>query len=274
MQNGSFFWEERPTRRIKLMENALKNDPFLYHKRKNVISTRFNDSNEENGQKTNEELLFCQDENFKQINNYKNNIKSKSSTIEANAHNYITYMMREKNSMNKINPTEPNSHQISFTPNKYPFFPNRMNESSSSKNIMNKAMSYDENNIINNLYNDKSLDGRNNYFNRVPNLKGTDITDQNYYDKISKQLILQMNKNYQDYNQNLLNKRYSPLTANKMLFIKNDDLALPPGHISNPRYYNLGESRLSSNPIVNPGNRAPIFNHYNNHNHKLKSEFI
>ena len=52
-------------------------------------------------------------------------------------------------------------------------------------------------------------------------LKGTDITDQNYYDKISKQLILQMNKNYMDYNQNLLNKRYSPLTTNKMLFIKN-----------------------------------------------------
>ena len=79
-----------------------------------------------------------------------------------------------------------------------------------------------------------------------------------------------MNKNYQDYNQNLLNKRYSPLTANKMLFIKNDDLALPPGHISNPRYYNLGESRLRSNPIVNPGNRAPIFNY--SHHHKLKSE--
>jgi hypothetical protein len=270
MQNGSLFFEERPSRRIQLIENALKNDPFLYHKRKNVISTRFNDSNEENGQKTNEELLFCQDENLKQINNYKNNIKSKSSTIEANAHNYITYMMREKNSMNKINPTEQNSHQISFTPNKYPFLPNKMNVSSSSKNINSKSMSYDENNLINNLYNDKSMDGKNYYLNRVPNLKGTDITDQNYYDKISKQLILQMNKNYMDYNQNLFNKRYSPLTTNKMLFIKNDSLALPPGHISNPRYYNLGESRLKSNPIVNPGNRAPIFNY--SHHHKLKSE--
>jgi len=40
MQNGSLIWGERPTRRIKLIENALKNDPFIYHKRKNVISTR------------------------------------------------------------------------------------------------------------------------------------------------------------------------------------------------------------------------------------------
>ena len=34
MQNGSLFWEERPTRRIRLIENALKNDPFIYHKKK------------------------------------------------------------------------------------------------------------------------------------------------------------------------------------------------------------------------------------------------
>ncbi len=85
---------------------------------------------------------------------------------------------------------------------------------------------------------------------------------------------MQMNKNYVDYNQNLLTKRYSPNMENKLLFLKNDKIPLPPGHISNPRYYNLGESRLRSNPIVNPGNRAPIFNHLNNNNHRLKSEFI
>ena len=57
------------------------------------------------------------------------------------------------------------------------------------------------------------------------------------------------------------------------LYIRNnDELTLPPGRISNPNYYNLGESKLSSNPIVNAGNRAPIFSNFR-HN-KLKSEFV
>ena len=335
------FWEEKPSRRIKLMENALEKDPFLYHKKKNVISSRFNDSNEDDAQKINQELLFCQDENNKYINSYKNNIKQKSSTIETNAHNYINYMIKHKDkNSKKIVPTEPgpnnldknneqninininqgqddkNIFPISFTPNKDLYdnnqnitlsnyrnnllrlknrnnnifngknnsineliIGNKLNGSISSNNIINKGMSFDENNLSSNNLNiisDNDIDMRNNnsinYFPRIQNLKGTDITDHNYYDRISRQLILQMNKNYMDYNQNILNKRYSPISPNKMLYVRNNNLALPPGHISNPKYYNLGESRLKSNPIVNPGNRAPIFNNY--HNHRLKSEFI
>ena len=43
--------------------------------------------------------------------NFKNNINIKSSVIENNAHNYINYMIREKNanSINKIIPTDPDS---------------------------------------------------------------------------------------------------------------------------------------------------------------------
>ena len=142
----------------------------------------------------------------------------------------------------------------------------KMNPTSSYKSL------YEYSNL-NNLNNNDNIINNNSYMERMPNFKGaTDITDNSYYDKISKQLILQMNKNYMDYNQILINKRYSPNPGNKY-FLKNNQLAVPPGHISNPRYYNLGESRLSSNPIVNPGNRAPIFNRYNSHNHKLKSEF-
>ena len=326
MSNNFLFWNERPIKRIRVIENALKNDPFLYHKKKNVISSGFNDSNEEDSQNINQELLFCQDENNKQINKFKNNINEKSSVIENNAHNYINYMIREKNanSINKIMPTDPDNnnqkqikypYQESFTPNKYSYnnynnitlsnyrnnsinmknnrkldsidfnsnvnelnLGNKMNISNSYKNFQNNGLSYDENNI-NNLHIINNDNNRNNnYLPKISALKGTtDITDHNYYDKISKQLILQMNKNYLDYNQNLINKRYSPYSpnaGNKLFFLKNDNLALPPGHISNPKYYNLGESRLKSNPIVNPGNRAPIFNYYNNHNHKLKSEFI
>ena len=347
MKSNLLYWNERPARRIRLMENALRKDPFLYHKKKNVISSGFNDSNENDGQNTNQELLFCQDENNKQINFYKNNINSKSSTIDTNAHNYLNYMMKEKKSTNKMMPTEPASpfdniydrnninnkrqinnfpYQESFTPNKYSYNnytnnltlsnyrvnsvniknnheknnnnldyinfnnnkindlnldSNKINGTNNSNDIINNAFSYDENNVYNNIHVNNNNDNINirssKYLPKIQSLKGTtDITDQNYYDKVSKQLILQLNKNYMDYNQNLMIKRYSPSPniGNKFFNLRNDKLALPPGHILNPRYYNLGESRLSSNPIVNPGNRAPIFNHYNNHNHKLKSEFI
>ena len=101
----------------------------------------------------------------------------------------------------------------------------------------------------------------------------SDITDNNYYDKISRQLKIKFNKDYLDYNQEMINKRKSPSNANKMPYIKtNNELTLPIGGISNPNYYNLGESKLSSNPIVNPGNRAQIFNQFRTH--KLKSEFV
>ena len=334
------FWNERPSRRIRLMENELKKDPFLYHKKKNVISSRFNDSNEKDGQNTNRELLFCQDENNKQINFYKNYINSKSSTIEANTDNYLKYMMKERQLSHKIMPTEASlpfdniydnsgvnkkyvkkfAYQESYTPNKYAYQNNNNNLTISNYRVdsmgvknnnknnsqfnyknygennindikclspkkindsfkhLNQEISYeDDSNIYNNI---KSLNNNDdnirnsNFLPKIQSLKGTtDITNHNYYDKISKQLILQMNKNYQNYNKDLVSKRYSPNIGNKM-YLRNDNIALPPGSISNPRYYNLGESRLSSNPIVNPGNRAPIFNNLNNHNHRLKSEFI
>ena len=263
---------------------------------------------------------------IKQINKLKNNIITKSSTIDNNTKNYINYMIREKNenSTKKIMPTEPVSpinnyeikirnkrqinkypHQESFTPNKYRYnnlsnirnnsmenninrldpincnnminelnLGNKIKFSNSYKSLANDPFIYDENNNNNFPVVDNDNSRSNDFLPRMPSLKGTtDITDQNYYDKISKQLILQMNKNYMDYNQNIINRRYSP-SGNKLLFLRNNKLAVPPGHISNPKYYNLGESRLRSNPIVNPGNRAPIFNLYNNHNHKIKSEFI
>ena len=337
MKNKFLYWNESPIKRIRVIENALKNDPFLYHKKKNVISSGFNDSNNEDGQNSNQELLFCQDENSKQINSLKNKIYTKSSTIENNTQNYLNYMMKEKksNSINKVVPTEPGSslinnyeinnnnqkqlnhfpYQESFTPNKYSYnncnnikLSNYRNNSIDRKYLNNNRFNllnynnnenelslgirmnpsnsykslYDNNNLnntdnlnnIDNMNNNDNIRINNSFMERMPSFKGTtDITDNSYYDKISKQLILQMNKNYMDFNQNLINKRYSPNAGNKF-FLKNNELAIPPGHISNPRYYNLGESRLRSNPIVNPGNRAPIFNRFNSHNHKLKSEFV
>ena len=316
--NSNFLdWKEKPPKRIRLIENALKKDPFIYHKKKNVISSGFNDSNNDEGQNINQELLFFQDENNKQINSLKNKINLKYSSIENNASNYLNYMMRDKksSSMKKLMPTEPNhinflyeqnqKYKDSFTPNKYTInkydninlskyrnntinrknnindynLGNKLNISNGSNNYEDISLNVDENAINdNNFINNNNTNNNVSFLPRIQTFKGsTDITDNNYYDKISKQLIMQMNKNYMDFNKNLMIQRYSPKEhkiGNKPLFSRNGELAIPPGHIANPKYYNLGESRLKSNPIVNPGNRAPIFNYYNNHNHKLKSEFI
>ena len=282
-------WDVPKVKRNEEIEKVLKNDPFLYHKKKYVISSRFNDGNTKDGDDTNNELLLFQDENKKHINSLKNKINKKSFIIEENANNYLNYMMNEKNFNNKNMKTEPGQRNKRYTqliksgiqslsPNKYALnknllFSNYQNNTLDKKfnmnapynynsidNIhnMNKAFSYDENNFLPIISTKKSA---------------SDITDNNYYDKISRQLKIKFNKDYLDYNQEMINKRKSPSNANKMPYIKtNNELTLPIGGISNPNYYNLGESKLSSNPIVNPGNRAPLFNHFRTH--KLKSEFV
>lgn len=283
-------WNIPQIKRDEEIENVLKNEPLLYHKRKYVISSRFNDSNMKDGDNNiNKELLFFQDYNNKQINTFKNKINRKSFLIEENANHYLNYMIKEKKFNGNNIQTEPGNKNKRYTqliksgvqritPTRYDpknniLFQNynknslnkKNNEESlpyqynSSKNIhnYNKALSYDENIFLP----------------KITKLKCTDITDNNYYDKITRQLKMQLNKNYLDYNQSLMNKRKSPNNDNKILYIRNnDELTLPPGRILNPNYYNLGESKLSSNPIVNPGNRAPIFSNFR-HN-KLKSEFV
>jgi len=282
-------WDVPKVKRNEEIEKVLKNDPFLYHKKKYVISSRFNDGDTKEGDDTNNELLVFQDENKKHINTLKNKINKKSFIIEENANNYLNYMMNEKNFNNKNMKTEPGQRNKRYTqliksgiqslsPNKYALnknllFSNYQNNTLDKKfnmnypynyksidNIhnMNKAFSYDENNFLPLINTKKS---------------SSDITDNNYYDKISRQLKIKFNKDYLDYNLEMINKRKSPSNANKMPYIKtNNELTLPIGGISNPNYYNLGESKLSSNPIVNPGNRAQIFNQFRTH--KLKSEFV
>ena len=279
-------WNIQEVKRNEEIEKVLKNDPFLYHKKKYVISSRFNDSNTKDGDDTNNELLLFQDENKKHINTLKNKINRKSFIIEENANNYLNYMMNEKNLNNKNMKTEPGQRNKRYTqlmksgiqslsPNKYAInknllFSNYQNNTLDKKIMnnnpyhynsidnMNKAFSYDENNFLPIINTKKSA---------------SDITDNNYYDKISRQLKMQFNKNYLVYNQEIINKRKSPNNSNKMPYIKNNnELTLPIGGISNPNYYNLGESKLSANPIVNPGNRAQIFNTFRTH--KLKSEFV
>lgn len=282
-------WDVPKVKRNEEIEKVLKNDPFLYHKKKYVISSRFNDGDTKEGDDTNNELLVFQDENKKHINTLKNKINKKSFIIEENANNYLNYMMNEKNFNNKNMKTEPGQRNKRYTqliksgiqslsPNKYALnknllFSNYQNNTLDKKFNMNDPYDY---NSIDNIHNmNKAFSYDENNFLPLINTKksASDITDNNYYDKISKQLKMKYNKDYLDYNQEMINKRKSPSNANKMPYIKtNNELTLPIGGISNPNYYNLGESKLSSNPIVNPGNRAQIFNQFRTH--KLKSEFV
>lgn len=282
-------WDVPKVKRNEEIEKVLKNDPFLYHKKKYVISSRFNDGDTKEGDDTNNELLVFQDENKKHINTLKNKINKKSFIIEENANNYLNYMMYEKNFNNKNMKTEPGQRNKRYTqliksgiqslsPNKYALnknllFSNYQNNTLDKKFNMNDPYNY---NSIDNIHNmNKAFSYDENNFLPIINTKksASDITDNNYYDKISKQLKMKYNKDYLDYNQEMINKRKSPSNANKMPYIKtNNELTLPIGGISNPNYYNLGESKLSSNPIVNPGNRAQIFNQFRTH--KLKSEFV
>ena len=282
-------WDVPKVKRNEEIEKVLKNDPFLYHKKKYVISSRFNDGDTKEGDDTNNELLVFQDENKKHINTLKNKINKKSFIIEENANNYLNYMMNEKNFNNKNMRTEPGQRNKRYTqliksgiqslsPNKYALnknllFSNYQNNTLDKKFNMNDPYNY---NSIDNIHNmNKAFSYDENNFLPIINTKksASDITDNNYYDKISRQLKIKFNKDYLDYNQEMINKRKSPSNANKMPYIKtNNELTLPIGGISNPNYYNLGESKLSSNPIVNPGNRAQIFNQFRTH--KLKSEFV
>ena len=281
-------WNVKQIKRDDEIEKILKNNPFMYHKKKYVISSRFNDGNIKDQDSINNELLLFQDENNKQINTLKNKINRKSFLIQENANNYINYMIKEKNNTNKNYTNEPanknnknnrytklyKSVDQSFTAKNYELN-NNLLFSNYTKDTLGKKINADNNiNRYNSIGNINSMNkafsfDENNFLPRIT----SDITNNNYYDKITRKLKKQFNKNYLDYNQSIMNNRKSPNNSFKMPYIKNNnELTLPPGGISNPNYYNLGESKLSSNPIVNPGNRNVIFNHLKNH--KLKSEFV
>ena len=276
----------RRIKRNEELEKVLRNNPFLYHKKKYSISSEFNDSDIEDENSNNQEFLLFQDENKKQINTLKNRINRRNFLMEENANNYINYMMKEKNLKNKNIQTEPttnnkrysrlyNSGIQSLMQNNNELKNNNLlflnyNGNSNQRKINLKNYSYDHNSISNIINKNKAFSPDESNF--VPKIV-SDITNKNYYDKINRHLKIQFNKNYLNYNQFLIDNKKNQNYIKKTPYIKNkNELTLPPGGISNPNYYSLGESKLSSNPIVNPGNRNEIFNHLNNH--KLKSEFV
>ena len=238
-------------KRTILYRNILEKNPYQYHKKKNYYLS----NNDPGVQNTNQELLFFQKENEKNMNLFHKFIKCKSQLIENNKINYLTFLANKGHKMSAINNNEANINhsQISIS---------QSNDFHNSFNSENNSKEYSPNINIYSYHSPRY--GKN---------KGSDITNPNYFDDIAKKLIIKRNKDILNYNYKAYKQKYDSSCQERNCFSFDKQLPLPPGRINNLKYYILGESRLKSNPIVSPGNRciSPFFN--SNHN-KRKSEFI
>ena len=276
-------------KRYKYILDMMEKNPFTYHKRKHISSScdtnnykncyiivndnseqnkniPNNDSNENNiinypnGNNINQELLFFQKENDKYIDSYNSFMKQKSSTIETNAQKYLNYIAQNKKDY-KINNN--NKKNIFLSNNKYNNNINNNNTIPLSNELNERKKNLHENKSAVNLninknpikYNTIEVDKKQ-FIPRNIKARGSDITNPFFYDCIAKEII-KKNQETMDYN---LKESENKFIKNKKLSKYSDDkLAIAPGKINNPKYYNLGESVLDKNPIINKGQYSPSF---------------
>lgn len=239
-----FLLNERKKNERKRTINFYKSlalNPFKFH-RKNHFLINSNDSKDPSLDTNNSELLFCQKENDKIMKSYHNFMKSKSLILDKNILNYLKFLEKEKDRKKYtiVNFRNKFKNRAVFNPLKL---------------SLNKAsdINYNNNSIINtSSFSPKYL--KNN---------GSDITNPNYFDNITKKLILKKNSEILKYNINAYKSKYNKNFHCKNNFSLRKNLPLAPGKVNNPRYYFLGESKLIRNPIVNPGNRSPTYNSFN-----------
>lgn len=275
---------QKPSSRFKLFQNLLNINPNLFHKKRNIFNSDVDNYIDNKNNNNIDELLF-QEENQNEINKLKSNFINKSSAIETNAKNYLYYISRNKHkkkiNLKQINLSSDNSNTNAYTNISQKSCENRNDEKSNITRLLkrknnNPLINSEDNSEEDNFYFNKNISFGNDYSKKcllpnIYNIKGTDITDPNYYDKIANQLLRKKNKEISDYNKNLFENK---LHLNKITLKKENQISLPPGHISNPKYYNLGESHLKNNIITNPGNHCISPCVISNNFHKLKSKFI
>ena len=108
-------------------------------------------------------------------------------------------------------------------------FENKLEHQNSYKNLSNNILrTFEKKNNKNEFLKYDSINNNINKSSFIPRIfkDKTDITDNSYYDKITKQLILQMNKDYMNYNQNIINKKYNH-NQNEGNKLRKDELTLP-----------------------------------------------
>jgi len=251
-------------KRCKQIMNDLKNDPFIFHRKKVDLNNNKNIEGENN----NQELLFLQKKHDKSIISYNSFMKNKSAAIDMNARNYLDYINNKKNYENSII----NSRNINNYNNKENNYFSTLN--TDDKNIRDRL-----------LYNKKSLTEKNIFARNIKiidrpkndfiagNVKArrSDITNPDYFDRIGSEVI-KRNNEVLSYNLNEAERKLKlRISRNKV----NDNISMSPEKIRNEKYYNIGESTLDINPIINKGSYfCKYFLNRKTNNFRKKSDIM
>lgn len=263
-------------KRYKEIVNKVENNPFAFHKRKSPLMNLFSAKNNDDKGR-NQELLFFQRWHDKDINLYNNYMKIKSETIDLNAKNYLNYLSlpfnennRYKNigneSKNQINnEAQKENIDLNIINNNLPI----LNRSNSSYNLTNRAT--DKKLLL--FKNKGNLSQRNIFVAGSVKSRRSDITNPFYFNEVGEEII-KLNNDALKYNIQLAEEKAKKKILNKRSNRK-EDITISPEKIRNRNYYNLGESSLSINPILNKGSYfISGFKSVNNNHSRKKSDLM
>ena len=278
--------QNEDNKRYKYIHEIMEKNPFTYHKKKNYSSIFIDDNkfipnnnfysiqNEKNNDfisnnklNGNNDLLLFQKANDKYMESYNIFMKNKSSIIENNAQNYLNYLYQNKK-IHEINDKK------KVNDDRYDILHNFKNQYSNEL-IGTKCLLQQNKSATNiNTFNMKNINQKEDQkIDFIPNnikTKGSDITNPFFYDHVAKEII-KKNQEVMDYNLKESENKYIK-KRNKLKYL-DDKLPLAPGKINNPNYYNLGESVLDKNPILNKGEYSPSFSRNYKYFSRQKSIF-
>ena len=120
-----------------------------------------------------------------------------------------------------------------------------------------------------NNYNNTISSEKSNFIANNVKTKNSDITNPFFYNNVAKEII-KLNQETMEYNRKESENKYNKKKNNRYY---NDYISLSPEKIKNPNYYNLGESSLEINPIINKGHYSISFSRNHKNFNKQKSEF-
>ena len=284
-------------------KNALS---FFDKKRFKIIDSK-SDNIEKNNEininsslnNNNQESLIFQKDHDKYMNLYNNFMKKKTSTIESNAQNYLNYLINLKkpfqitndnNNDNKINnlinsqnDSNNNIESVSNI-NKSSNFNNLSNNNNKTIPISNQIHSRKhfilgiksptETNLFSPRGTNKNIfeseKEKDNFIASNIRTKNSDITNPFFYNGIAKEII-RLKQETMDYNKKELENKYKQ--KKNYLKYSSDNIALSPEKIHNPNYYNIGESHLEINPIINRGHYSMSYSRNHKNFNRQKSDF-
>ena len=198
-------------------------------------------------------------------------MKRKSSTIEANTRNYLKFISNP----NIIN-LRKSRNQIYYNPikeNKSSNINNisSLNHSNNNVNIQIKQLNQQELNfkIKKNQTEKDIFKKRDELIKNNAKFRRSDIPNPSYFIEIGEE-IMKLNNEAMDYNIREAEKKLYKKLTNKY-----DDISLSPEKIQNINYYNLGESFLDVNPLINKGSYFQnLLKNAKKYNGKKKSDLM